>query len=352
MVRKNYMKNNQIFIDACFSKYTERTPLWIMRQAGRYLPEYRKIREKYTFHQMMHTPTIMSDVTLLPFNRFDFDAAIMFSDILVIPESLGMRFELKKGVGPVFENEIKDNNDIANLNFDPSILRNIYDGISLIRKNLKDTVSLIGFSGSPWTIACYMLEGKPSKDYGKLRALLYKSPKSYELLMNKITSSIISYIDLQVESGVNAIQIFDSNSIFISRKQYVKYSLPYINKIINHINKSGVPSIYFARGISNFVNQIKDINANVIGVDWSVSLNTIRKKLGENVVLQGNLDPSVLLCNNKTIEQNVKSTLDSYGIGNGHIFNLGHGITPNVNPESVEVLTSCVKSYSPKFKVK
>ena len=137
------MENNQIFIDACLNRYTERTPLWIMRQAGRYLPEYRKIRKKYTFHQMMHTPTIMSDVTLLPLNRFDFDAAIMFSDILVIPEALGMKFELKKGIGPVFENEIKDNNDIANLNFDPSILRNIYDGISLIRKNLKDTTSLI-----------------------------------------------------------------------------------------------------------------------------------------------------------------------------------------------------------------
>ena len=346
------MENNQIFIDACLNRYTERTPLWIMRQAGRYLPEYRKIRKKYTFHQMMHTPTIMSDVTLLPLNRFDFDAAIMFSDILVIPEALGMKFELKKGIGPVFENEIKDNNDIANLNFDPSILRNIYDGISLIRKNLKDTTSLIGFSGSPWTIACYMLEGKPSKDYGKLRALLYKNPKSYELLMNTITNSIISYIDLQLESGVNAIQIFDSNSIFISKNQYARYSLPYINRIINHINKHGVPSIYFARGISNFTDQIKDINANVIGVDWSVSLNSIRKKLGKNIVLQGNLDPSVLLCNNETIEQNVKSTLESYGLGNGHIFNLGHGITPSVNPESVEVLTSCVKSYSPKFKVK
>ena len=348
---ENNKMNNQIFIKACYGEHTHRTPLWIMRQAGRYLPEYRLIRKKYSFNDMMHTPSIMSEVTLLPFKQFELDAAIMFSDILVIPEALGMRFTLKSGIGPVFENPIVNEKDIEKLNFKISILKNIFEGISIIRKNLNNSISLIGFSGSPWTIACYMLEGKPSKDYGKIRALLSEYPKFYDLLMTKITNSIISYIDIQIDSGVDAIQIFDSNSIFISNEQYTKYSLPYIKTIIDHINSRNVPSIYFARGISNIINPIQTINSNVIGVDWSVSLNSIRKTLGDSISLQGNLDPAVLLCSDKVIKENVKNVLKSYGTGNRHIFNLGHGITPNVNPQSVEKLIHYVKSYSSTYKV-
>ena len=339
-------KSNQIFLDACNGLPTKRTPLWIMRQAGRYLPEYRKIRSKATFHQMMHKPDLMTEVTLLPMKRFELDAAIMFSDILVIPESLGMKFDLVPKVGPVFNNRISNDNDIKNLNFNNDYFKNIYKGISSIRSDLNNDKSLIGFAGAPWTVACYMLEGKPSKDYMSLRSLMIEKPDSFNLLMEKITDVTINYIDGQIKSGVNVIQIFDSNGTYISKDHYEKYSLPYISKIIRHINSRNIPSIYFAKGLCNDVDLILKNEPKVLGIDWTVNIGDIKNKIKNKVVLQGNLDPSVLLCSNQIIEQEVAKIIDSIGNNQGHIFNLGHGITPNVNPSSVEFLIQTVKQLS------
>ena len=343
------MKNsNQIFIDACNMLPVDRTPIWIMRQAGRYLPEYRKIRLKSSFHDMMHTPELMSEVTMLPINRFSLDAAIMFSDILVIPESLGMNFKLVPKVGPVFEQEILNESDIEKLNFQNDYFKNIYHGISLIRSNLDQKKSLIGFAGAPWTVACYMLEGKPSKDYMKLRSLLIEKPILYKKLMDKITNATIDYIDGQIEAGVNAIQIFDSNGTYISKYHYEKYSLPYIKKIINHINSKNVPSIYFAKGLCSEIDLILKTESKVLGIDWTVDIGDVKNKVLNRAAIQGNLDPSVLLCSNKIIKKEVSKIINSFGNNHGHIFNLGHGITPSVNPNSVEFLIDIVKELTAK----
>ena len=235
------------------NKDTSFNPIWIMRQAGRYLPEYRKIRSKATFHQMMHKPDLMTEVTLLPMKRFELDAAIMFSDILVIPESLGMKFDLVPKVGPVFNNRISNDSDIKNLNYNNDYFKNIYKGISSIRSDLNNDKSLIGFAGAPWTVACYMLEGKPSKDYMSLRSLMIEKPDSFNLLMEKITDATINYIDGQIKSGVNVIQIFDSNGTYISKDHYEKYSLPYISKIIRHINSRNIPSIYLYSPLKEYI---------------------------------------------------------------------------------------------------
>jgi len=341
-------KDNQIFIDACFMKPVNRTPIWIMRQAGRYLPEYRNIRSKNSFHEMMHTPDLMAEVTLLPMNRFDLDASIMFSDILVVPESIGMKFELVPKVGPVFKTSISSSRDIEKLNFDHSYFKNIYNGIKIIRNTLDKTKSLIGFAGTPWTTACYMVEGKPSKDYMKIRSLMYNDYESFDLLMRKITDATISYIREQINSGVNAVQIFDSNGVYISKKNFIKYSLPYIKEIINFINSQNIPSIYYAKGLCDSPDLIMQTNSNVLGIDWSVELSKVKSATKGLVALQGNLDPAILLCPNNVIKSETEKVLQSFGKGSGHIFNLGHGITPNVRPESVEYLVQQVREMSSK----
>ena len=341
--------NNQIFIDACNMRPVKRTPIWIMRQAGRYLPEYREIRTKASFHTMMHTPELMAEVTLLPIKRYSLDAAIMFSDILVVPESLGMKFDLIKGVGPVFDSPIKSSDDVKKLNFNSDYFKNIYEGISIIRKTLDKKTSLIGFAGTPWTTACYMIEGKPSKDYMKIRTLINENPKTYKLLMDKITESTIKYIDEQIKCGVNAVQLFDSNASYISIDNYEKFSLPYIKKIIAHINSKNIPSIYFPKGLCSYTKLILSANSKVIGIDWSVDIGHIKNNINNKVALQGNLDPSILLCSNDIIEKETSKILNSYGSSPGHIFNLGHGITPAVNPDSVEFLIKTVNKISSKI---
>tara|TARA_B100000676_G_C17991325_1_gene795083 strand:- start:605 stop:1453 length:849 start_codon:yes stop_codon:yes gene_type:complete len=275
-------------------------------------------------------------------NRFNLDAAIMFSDILVVPEALGMKFKLVPKVGPVFEQKISNNIDIKNLNFSNNYFKNIYNGIASIRTNLNQNKSLIGFAGTPWTVACYMLEGKPGKDYMKLRSLMIENPDSYKSLMEKITNATINYIDGQIESGVNAIQIFDSNGTYISKDCYEKYSLPYICKIINHINSRNIPSIYFAKGLCNDVDLILKTNSKVLGIDWTVNIGEVKRKTGNKAVLQGNLDPAVLLSSNKTIRKEVSKIIKAIDSNQGYIFNLGHGITPNVNPSSVKFLIETV----------
>ena len=323
-----------------------------MRQAGRYLPEYREIRSKYSFHEMMFSPNLMTEVTLQPLKRYNFDAAIMFSDILVVPEAMGVNFELIKNIGPVFKDPLNTTQKIDSLkDCDINKLKNVFEGIKQIRSNLDDTKALIGFTGSPWTVACYMVEGKPSKDYRNLRSLIFSQPNHYHKLMQTLTNSIISYVHQQIESGVNAIQIFDTNASFLSREIFEKQSLPYLKQIIDSVNKFDIPCILFVKGGGYWLDLLKHSGANVLGIDWTISLREARIKVGDNVALQGNLDPSVLLSNNSIIKRETLRVLEAYGNGNGHIFNLGHGITPDVSPEAVKTVIETVQNDSQKFKI-
>ena len=346
-------KQNKIFINACYGQKVPYTPLWIMRQAGRYLPEYRAIRKKHTFHEMMHTPDIMKEVTLQPIYRYGFDAAIMFSDILVIPEAMGLNFNLIEKVGPVFEDPLDSIEkikaiSIANL----SHFEHVFNGIKQIRNELDDSKALIGFSGAPWTIAGYMVEGQPSKDYRHLRSLIYTHPKAFHHLMESLTESIISYVTEQVKAGVDAIQIFDTNAGYLSKSIFEAFSFPYLKHIVSAVNNFNVPCILFIKGGGHWLDLLKTSGANVLGIDWTVPLHNARKIVNDEIALQGNLDPSILLSPNESIKKEVNKVLESYGHGYGHIFNLGHGITPDIPLDSVQTLVDTVRNESPKYKTK
>ena len=345
-------EQNKIFIEACHGRQVPYTPLWIMRQAGRYLPEYRAVRKKHTFHEMMHTPDLMTEVTLQPIRRYGFDAAIMFSDILVIPEAMGVKFELIEKVGPVFNNPLDSIEKINAISIaDTSYFQHVFDGVKQIRNELDDLKALIGFSGAPWTIASYMVEGKPSKDYRNIRSLIYSNPKTFHHLMECLTDSIINYVTEQVNAGADAIQIFDTNASYLSRKVFEVFSFPYLKRIVSAVNQLNVPCILFVKGGGNWLDLLKTSQASVLGMDWTVPLHEARNAVNDVVSLQGNLDPSILLAPNEVIKKEVVKVLKSYGNGYGHIFNLGHGITPDIPLEAVQTVVDTVRSQSPKYKI-
>ena len=345
-------KQNKIFIDACYARPVPYTPLWIMRQAGRYLPEYRAVRKKYTFHEMMHTPDLMTEVTLQPIRRYGFDAAIMFSDILVIPEAMGVNFKLIENIGPVFDNPLDTIDKVKSIRLaDPNHLQHVFEGVKQIRRELDDSRALIGFSGAPWTIASYMVEGKPSKDYRHIRALMYSDPSTFHYLMDTLTESIISYVTEQVKAGVDAIQIFDTNASYLSRDVFERFSFPYLKRIVQAVNTLKVPCILFVKGGGNWLDLLKTSEAPVLGIDWTVSLDEAKVAVNNSVSLQGNLDPSILLAPNDVIKQEVCKVLKSYGKGNGHIFNLGHGITPDTPLDAVQKILDTVRTESSKYKL-
>lgn len=343
---------NKIFIDACYGNPVPYTPLWIMRQAGRYLPEYRAIRKQHTFHEMMHTPDLMTEVTLQPIHRYGFDAAIMFSDILVIPEAMGVNFQLIENVGPVFDNPLDTMEKVKSIQLaDPAHLQHVFEGVKQIRNELDDSKALIGFSGAPWTIASYMVEGKPSKDYRHIRALMHSESAVFHHLMDTLTESIITYVTEQVKAGADAIQIFDTNASYLSRDVFEVFSFPYLKRIVSAVNALNVPCILFVKGGGHWLDLLKTSNAPVLGIDWTVSLNDAKLTVNDSVSLQGNLDPSILLAPNHIIEKEVCKVLESYGEGNGHIFNLGHGITPDIPLEAVQMVVDTVRAESPKYKL-
>ena len=345
-------KQNKKFIDACYGRPVPYTPLWIMRQAGRYLPEYRAVRKEHTFHEMMHTPDLMTEVTLQPIRRYEFDAAIMFSDILVIPEAMGVNFQLIEKVGPVFDNPLDTIEKVQSIQVaEPTHLEHVFEGVRQIRNELDDSKALIGFSGAPWTIASYMVEGKPSKDYRHIRSLMCAEPVTFHYLMDTLTQSIITYVTKQVKAGADAIQIFDTNASYLSREIFTTFSFPYLKRIVNAVNDLNVPCILFVKGGGHWLDLLKTSGAHVLGIDWIVSLHDAKVAVNDSVSLQGNLDPSILLAPNDVIRQEVCKVLESYGEGNGHIFNLGHGITPDIPLEAVQTLVDTVRAESPKYKL-
>jgi len=342
---------NDLFLRACRKEKVERTPIWIMRQAGRYLPQYRAVREKADFLTMCKTPELAAEVSIQPVDIIGVDAAIIFSDILVIPEAMGMHLEMHEGKGPIFHHPIRSVEDAKMLKeIDPvKDLKYVLDAVSLTKKELKGRVPLIGFAGSPFTLLTYMVEGRGSKNFSEIKKLLYGNPKLAHLLLNKIAKAVAAYLSAKIEAGANAVQIFDTWGGILTPNDFQEFSLNYISQIISELERKDEPVIVFAKGVHYKLKKLSKCGADVIGLDWTMDLKSVREKIGKRVALQGNLDPTVLYADESKIREEAKKVLESYGKGSGHIFNLGHGILPDVNPENAKALVRIVKEESKIF---
>lgn len=341
---------NDLFLKACKKLPVERTPVWIMRQAGRYLPEYRAVKEKVDFLTLCKTPELAAEVTIQPVDILDVDAAIIFSDILVIPEAMGMKLKIIESKGPVFEKPIRTLNDFNKLkNINPEKdLKFVLDAVSLTKKELNFKVPLIGFSGSPWTLLCYMVEAQGSKNFSNVKKLIFNDPEFAHKILNKLSGIIADYLSAKIEAGVNAVQIFDTWGGILSPQNFEEFSLQYISKIISQIKRKDEPVIVFAKGVHQNIKNISLCGADVVGIDWTFDIGEVRKLIGNHAALQGNLDPSILLSDKNKIKEEVKKILESYGQGSGHIFNLGHGILPETDPENAKAFVNFVKEESGK----
>lgn len=342
---------NDLFLRACKRQAVERTPIWIMRQAGRYLPEYRAVREKTDFLTLCKTPELASEVTIQPVDIIDVDAAIIFSDILVIPEAMGMHLEMNEGKGPIFHHPIRTESDAKFLKqVDPAKdLKYVLDAVSLTKKELNGRVPLIGFSGSPWTLLTYMVEGKGSKNFSWIKKLVYSNPKLAHSILERLSETVADYLSAKIQAGANAVQIFDTWGGILSQSDFHEFSLSYITKVISQIKRKDEPIIVFCKGVHFGLEQLVNSGADVIGLDWTMNLGEVRSKIGNKVALQGNLDPTVLYAPKEKIREETVKVLQSFGEGNGHIFNLGHGILPDIAPENARALVESVREESKAF---
>jgi len=336
-------------IKALHSEAVDCTPVWMMRQAGRYLPEYRAVREKISdFLELCKTPELACELTLQPIRRFPLDAAIIFSDILVVPEALGLELKFLKGEGPRFNNPIRNEADIKrlkNLEVEQD-LEYVFKAIRLVKHELNNTLPLIGFSGSPWTLASYMIEGGGSSHFTEVRRFLYQAPEALHDLLGRLTQAVIEYFKSQIKAGVDVIMIFDTWGNLLSPALYQPFSLSYMTKIVEAVRafSKTVPVILFTRNSSAYLPLLNHSKATAIGVDWTVDLKQAREILDPSIALQGNLDPAVLYGDPVYIRTAVQRLLSDYGPKPGHIFNLGHGIYPDIDPENVSVMIDAVKS--------
>ena len=344
---------NDLLLRTLRLEKTQRTPVWIMRQAGRYLPEYREVRAQAgDFMSLARSPEMVCEVTLQPLRRFPLDAVIIFSDILTIPDALGLGLYFVTGEGPKFKNPIATEADVDAL---PEIdaktdLKYVMDGLKLTSKTLNGEVPLLGFCGSPWTLLTYMVEGGSSKTFAKAKAFLLNQTKAAHKLLHKLTDASIDYLNLQIASGANAVQVFDSWGGALSPSMYEEFSLQYMKQIVEGVKATNpeTPVILFSKGVQYNLSKMADTGANCLGVDWTTDLSLARELTNNKVALQGNLDPCVLYSDDAIIEKEVKRVIDSYGNGTGHVFNLGHGMHPNMKPEKLAVLVNAVRKYSQK----
>ena len=334
----------------------DRTPLWMMRQAGRYLPEYRETRaEAGSFMGLCTNPELACEVTLQPLRRYAMDAAILFSDILTIPDAMGLGLYFSEGEGPRFERPLENAADIEALVPESAVteLGYVMDAVALIRQELKGSVPLIGFSGSPWTLATYMIEGGSSKDFAKTKALAFNEPALMHQLLEKLADAVALYLSAQVESGAQALQIFDTWGGALSHSAYREFSLRYMTRIIEQLPREAegrkIPVIVFTKGGGQWLEAIADCGADAVGLDWTTDIGEARARVGGRVALQGNMDPSVLYASPATIRAEVKRILDSYGKGSGQVFNLGHGIHQFVDPEHAKAFVEAVVELSPEY---
>ena len=347
---------NDRFLRALLREPVDRTPLWMMRQAGRYLPEYREIRaEAGSFMSLCTNPELACEVTLQPLRRYAMDAAILFSDILTVPDALGLGLYFSEGEGPRFERPISTAAEINAL--DParaaSELGYVMDAVSLIRKELKGSIPLIGFAGSPWTLATYMVEGGSSKDFAKVKSLAFNEPELMHQLLSKLATSVAAYLSEQIHSGAQAVQIFDTWGGALSHNAYREVSLRYMAEIIDQLPREAdgrkVPVIVFTKGGGQWLEAIADCGADAVGLDWTTDIGAARERVGDRVCLQGNMDPTLLNASPERIREEVGQILTSFGEGNGHVFNLGHGITPGINPDHVAAMVDAVVELSPAY---
>ena len=340
---------NDRFLRALRRQPVDATPVWIMRQAGRYLPEYRATRARAgSFLTLMRTPELACEVTLQPIARFDLDAAILFSDILTIPDAMGLGLHFVEGEGPKFERPLRSTAEIARLAVpDPeSSLRYVTDAVRLIRRELDGRVPLIGFAGSPWTLACYMIEGQGSRDFARAKALALDDPASMHALLDLNARAVAAYLAAQAAAGAQALMVFDTWGGLLAPPLFTEFSARYLARIAallgEDANARALPLILFSKGANAHLETLADSGCAALGVDWTIGLDEARRRVGGRVALQGNLDPSVLLASPETIRREVRRTLDAFGPHPGHVFNLGHGITPNVDPEHLRVLVDAV----------
>lgn len=342
---------NDLFLRACKKKSVERTPIWIMRQAGRYLPEYRAVREKSDFITMCKTPELASEVTIQPVDLIGVDAAIIFSDILVIPEAMGMHLEMIESKGPKLYDPIRKAADVDKLKtIDPTKdLKYVLDAVSMTKRELNGRVPLIGFAGSPWTLMTYMVEGGGSKNFSEIKKFIYNQPEAAHKLLDKIADAVAEYLSAKIEAGADAVQIFDTWGGILSPNDFEEFSLRYMEKIISQIKRKDEPVILFAKGVHYKLNKLADSGADVIGLDWTMDIGKVRSKIGKNVALQGNLDPTVLYGTEDKIRKETVKVLKSFGKHKGHIFNLGHGILPDISPANAKFLVDVVKEESLKY---
>lgn len=342
--------SNDNFLRAIARAPVDRTPIWLMRQAGRYLPEYRQTRKGAgDFMSLCKTPSLACEVTLQPLSRFDLDAAILFSDILTIPDAMGLGLYFVEGQGPKFERPLRNEADILALKApDPyDDLRYVMDATSEIRRALKNTVPLIGFSGSPYTLACYMIEGGSSKDFARARQMLYQHPDLMHHLLSILADSVIAYLNAQIDSGVQAVMLFDSWGGTLSTPGYREFSLNYLKRIISGLTKQkdgeAVPSIVFTKGGGQWLEEIAAIGCDAVSIDWQTDMGEAKARIGDKVALQGNLDPAILLSNPGEITRQTENILRVFGEQkSGHVFNLGHGILPQTPVENVAHLVDVV----------
>jgi len=339
---------NDLFLRACRRERVERTPVWMMRQAGRYLPEYREVRRRADFLTMCRTPELACEVTIQPVDSVGVDAAIIFSDILVVPEAMGMDLRVEESRGPFFPAPVRTRADIEALRVaDPERhLRYVLDAIALTRRTLAARVPLIGFAGSPWTLAAYMVDGQGTKDFKHSKRLMLDEPEVFRVLLAKLAESVRLFLEAQIAAGAQAVQIFDTLGGVLPPDHYMRFSLDTMNDIVARMHRSGVPVIVFSKGANHALDQIAQVGADVVSLDWTIDIGEARRLVGDRVALQGNLDPSFLYGSPESIRHEVRAVLKKYGPGTGHVFNLGHGMFPDIPPEHARALVRFVKEES------
>ena len=339
---------DSLLIKAAFSEKTSRPPVWMMRQAGRFMKEYWDIKNKYSFLEMCKTPELAADVTMLPVYLLGIDAAILFSDILVTAEAMGGDLSFTQGIGPRFANPVRSANDIDNLQVDVTDkLQYVGDAIKVVQQRLAGSIPLIGFAGAPFTVMSYLVEGGSSRDFKLTKLMLHNQPEMAHRLLAKIAKVTASYLNLQIAAGVNAVQIFDSWAQALAWDDYKEFSHRYICEIISNLNRKDIPVISFCKGSSVFAPLMAEANPDVISIDWNVDLLDIKKRLPAGIAVQGNLDPHILYADKAVIKDRIYKLFDKMKDEPGFIFNLGHGIMPDIPFDHVKYAVEVIKEYPP-----
>lgn len=351
---------NDLYLRALRGEKVERTPIWVMRQAGRYLPEYRATRAKAgDFLTLCKTSELACEVTMQPIDRFGLDAAILFSDILTIPDAMGLGLVLEEGIGPVFTRPIKSVADIDQLHIPDceKDLGYVMEAVRVIRTELNDRVPLIGFTGSPWTLASYMVEGKGSKEFSLIKSMMFEEPTATHRLLQIVTDSVIDYLKAQVSAGAQSLMVFDTWGGMLSTDNYRAFSLDYMQQIVAALksdpSSKDIPVVLFTKGGGQWLELMADTGCDGLGLDWTVDIADAKKRVGSKVVLQGNMDPVVMNTNEETVATEARKVLESYGQhqeqDKGHIFNLGHGIQPHAKPDNMSALVTTVQQQSDQY---